>query len=89
MKTGGFVPREPANNGPVYQSPIKYEMKNPDSGQKVTPLKKMPTETTTTIRTVIPEAVTPDPLLGNGGSGEYFHHPLGKNYSFLLNELST
>lgn len=60
---GGFVPRDPTPDGPFYQH--SYEPS--DGGQKKPPQKSKPADVT--IRTVVPDAVTPDPLLGNGGSG--------------------
>ncbi|KAJ1520174.1 hypothetical protein ONE63_004389 [Megalurothrips usitatus] len=61
---GGFVPREPAVDSPFHQQ--KYDTPITATQPKVPPTKVRPPEVT--IRTVIPEAVTPDPLLGNGGS---------------------
>ncbi|XP_034231447.1 mediator of DNA damage checkpoint protein 1-like [Thrips palmi] len=61
---GGFVPREPVIDGPFYQH--KPDAPKKEAGQKVTPVKAQTPEVT--IRTVVPDAVTPDPLLGNGGS---------------------
>ncbi|KAK3914418.1 Kielin/chordin-like protein [Frankliniella fusca] len=61
---GGFVPREPAVDGPFYQA--KYDPNKHKGAQTVSSTKNHVPQVT--IRTVVPEAVTPDPLLGNSGS---------------------
>ncbi len=74
LLSGGFVPREPTIDGPFYQA--KYDPKKPDTAQKLSPTKIHEPEVT--IRTVVPDAVTPDPSLGNGGSGKLDNQLLKK-----------